>query len=262
MMDRPSEVADYHTRMLRCSIEIEHSRSYWQHMESEATADTAAIAFSNYWFGARSMPRVEILLTNFRERFDDWPPALSVLHSWTEMEAGDRRAICHWHLQLADRLYREFTGSYLVERRDGGRADVNRDLGVRWVEQQAPERWTMSTRIQFARKLLFSASEVGLLSGARDPRQLQLPRISDAALTYLLYLLRGISIQGTLTDNPYLTSVGLTDKELDRRLRSLQDISFRRQGDLIELGWRYDSLIDWANATILNRCDRQLRGSA
>ncbi len=83
------------------------------------------------------------------------------MHGWNDMEPTTRRVICHWHLQLADRLYREFTGGYLVDRMRSGRTEVTRDLVVRWIEQQAPNRWTTSTRIQFSRKLLFSAAEAG-----------------------------------------------------------------------------------------------------
>ena len=260
-MDRPSEAVEYHTRLLQCSIEVEHSREYWQHVEHSATVETAQTAFTEYWFGARSMPRVDRLLTNFRERFDQFPPSLFVLHRWKAMDAVTRRLICHWHLQLADRLYREFTGVYLVERAGSGRTDVTRDLVVRWIEQLVPERWTLSTRIQFARKLLFSAVESGLLKGSRDPRQFQTPRVSDDALTYILYLLRTVRFQGTLTSNPYLRSVGLSVDDLERRLRALPACRLRRQGELSEFTWNYDGLIEWAEDAIL-RNDRMLRETA
>ena len=260
-MERPSEATEYHTRLLRCSIEVEHSRAYWQHVEDAATDETAKLAFSEYWFVRRSMPRVEVLLTNFRERFDAFPPALRVLHRWNAMDAVTRRVICHWHLQLADRLYREFTGDWLVDRRASGRTEVTRDLVVRWIDELVPERWVTSTRIQFARRLLHSAAESGLLKGARDPRQLQIPRVSDEALTYILYLLRGIQFQGSLPDNPYLASVGITGRDMERRLRALPAFRFRKQGDLFEFGWTYEGLLEWADATIL-KGEFQLKGTA
>jgi len=261
-MERPSEAVEYHTHLLRCSIEIEHTRAYWQHVDEAASAGTAEAAFSEFWFGARSMPRVEVLLTNFRERYDAFPPSLQVLHGWNNIDPTTRRVICHWHLQLADRLYREFTGRYLVHRVQSGRTDVSRDLVVRWIEQQAPDRWTTSTRIQFSRKLLYSASNAGVLKGSRDPRQLQFPRVSDDALTYLFYLLRGVQFEGTLTDNPYVASVGITGREVERRLRTLPAFRFRKQGDLVEFGWRFDGLYEWAEATVLRNGDAQLRGTA
>ena len=177
------------------------------------------------------------------------------------MNTGTRRLICHWHLQLADRLYREFTGGYLVDRAGAGRTDVTRDLVVRWIGQRAPERWTTPTRIQFARKLLYSATEAGILTGSRGPRQLQMPRVTDDALGYILYLLRSIGFRGTLTNNPYLASVGIGAAELERRLRAFPACGLRRQGDFFEFTWKYDSLTDWADSTVLTM-DCRLRGTA
>lgn len=260
-MDRPAESGEYHARLLKSPIEVEHARAYWRHVDGTSTDDKAAAAFSEYWFGARSMPRVEVLLAAFREQFDAYPPCLRVLNRWANMDSGTRRIICHWHLQLSDRLYREFTGQYLVDRVDRGRTDVTRDRVVKWIESVAPERWSTSTRIQFARRLLFSAAESGLLKGSRDPRQLQIPRVTDEALTYLVYLLRGVQIQGSLIDNPYFTSIGLRGRELERRLRALSALRFKKQGDLLEFGWQFDGLYEWAEASVLNR-EQQLRGTA
>lgn len=259
-MERPPEATAYHTRLLKCSLEIEHCRAYWQHIEDSADENTAQVAFAEYWFGARSLPRVGLLIANFRDRFDQFPPSLSVLHRWTSMDTFTRRLICHWHLQLADRLYREFTAGCLVERGAAGRTEVTKDIVVRWIEQVAPQRWTTSTRIQFARKLLYSAYEAGIVKGNRDPRQWQTPRVSDEALGYILYLLRSVQFQGTLVNNPYLTSVGITAPELERRLRTLPDFRFHRQGDLFEFSWEYDRLTDWAEATVLHG-DTQLTGT-
>ena len=177
------------------------------------------------------------------------------------MDSGTRRLICHWHLQLADRLYREFTGEFLVDRLSAGRVKVTRDVIVRWIDQVAPQRWTTSTRIQFARKLLYSACEVGVLKGERDPREWQAPRVTDEALGYILYLLRSIQFEGTLIDNPYLASVGVNGPELERRLRTFSDCALRRQGDLFEFSWRYRNLSEWAEATVFHR-EPQLKGTA
>lgn len=110
-------------------------------------------------------------------------------------------------------------------------------------------------------KLLFSAVEAGLLKGGRDPRSLQMPRASDTALGYILYLLRTVDFQGSMASNPYLTSVGLTGTELERRLRVLPACGFRKQGDLFEFAWRYETLAEWAQATILST-ENQLRETA
>jgi hypothetical protein len=247
---RPAEETRVHTRLLKCTLETEDARAYWQRVDPEhLPADTRNV-FDDYWFGARSMDRVEILLSNFRARFDAFPAALRVLHAWQDMDPTARRLICHWHLQLADPLYRHFTGVMLPARRAAARPDVTRALVLAWVEEQGPERWTMATKIQFASKLLSGAFAAGLVTTNRDPRPLAWPRVDDDALTYLLYLLREVEFAGTLLDNPYLASVGLDGDILAARLRSLPALEFRRQADLVEFGWRYPDLTTWARATV------------
>lgn len=246
MTERPREATEVHTRLLRCALEIEDSRAFWAHADATTQA-TAQMAFDEYWFGARSLARVHVLLANMRARFGAFPSALDVLHGWSHMSPDTRRTICHWHLQLADPLYRRFTGSYLVERRAGGRPEVTRDIVVGWVGQQDAGRWTMSTRIQFASKLLSAAYSAGLVSANRDPRPLALPRVPDEALEYLMYVLREIDFEGSLLDNPYARSVGLAGLTLEDRLRGLPGLAFKRQGDLIDFGWRQKGLRRWAD---------------
>lgn len=247
MNAKHTETTQIHTRLLKCALEVEDARAYFQHTDG-TEAVTAQQAFSDYWFGARSLSRVEVLLINFRARFDAFPPALRILHRWSDMTPDTRRVLCHFHLQLADPLYRAFTGDYLVQRHESSRAEVTRDLVVRWVAEQGPGRWTMTTRIQFASKLLSSALAAGLLTRNRDPRPLSFPRVADEALEYLLYLLREVEFAGTLLDNPYVRSVGLSGGVLDDRLRSLPGLHFQRQGGLHDFGFQYASLADWAAA--------------
>jgi hypothetical protein len=248
MNGSPREATQVHARILKCALEVEDSRAYWTHATHPGDA-TAQRAFDEYWFGAKSLSRVEVLLTNMRERFDSFPPALETLHRWAHMSPDTRRAICHWHLQLADPLYRRFTAEYLVERRMGPRASVTRDLVVGWLGTQGIERWTMATRIQCASKLLSAAFSAGLVSVNRDPRPMVTPRVPDDALEYVMYLLRGVTFEGTLLQNPYAASVGLDEGALAERLRALPALSFGRQGDLVDFGWRYPDLAAWADAT-------------
>jgi len=260
-MERPSEADQYHAHILKCSLAVEHSRAYWKHVTTAVGDNTEITAFTEYWFGAKSLPRVRLFLWTFRDRFDRFPPSTSILHRWKSIDTTTRRLICHWHLQLTDRLYREFTGEYLVDRVGAGRVDVTRDVVVQWLEKRAPQRWTVSTRTQFAKMLLHSAAEAGILKGNRDPRQFQIMRVSDESLGYILYLLRTIQFNGTLVNNPYLASVGITAKDLERRLLAFPSCGFRRQGDLLEFTWRYNGLNEWAEETVL-KMDSQLRGTA
>lgn len=246
---RPGEVTQVHTRLLKCSLELEESRAYWRSTAAGGPI-TPERAFEEYWFGARSLDRIKLLLTNLRARFDAFPAALAVLQRWSDMDLDCRRVICHWHLQLSDPLYRAFTGEHLVARRDQQKPQIRRDVVIAWVADQGPGRWTMATRIQFASKLLTAAHVAGLVTTTRDPRPLALPVVPDAALTYLLYLLREIEHTGTLFENPYLASVGLVGDALDERLRGLPDLSFHRQGAVIDLGWSFPSLTAWAAARV------------
>jgi hypothetical protein len=94
----PAEATAVQTRLLKCALEVEDARAYW----GNAGPVTAQRAFEEYWFGARSLSRIAVLLSNMRARFDAFPAALSVLQGWPSMSPDTRRLVCHWHLQLAD----------------------------------------------------------------------------------------------------------------------------------------------------------------
>jgi hypothetical protein len=242
-----AEVTQAHSRLTSCGLEVEEARAYWARRAS-APKPSAQQAFEGYWFGAKSLARVEVLLLNMRARFDAFPDALAALASWRDMSADARRIVCHWHLQLSDPLYRAFTGSYLAERRDSARPSVTLDLAVDWVTRQEGERWAMTTRVQLASKLLSSAHAAQLVTARQDPRPLAAPKVPSEALEYLLYLLRQTHIEGSLLDNPYLASVGLRGEALHARLRGLPSLDFQRQLDLTDFGWRYPDLKAWAEA--------------
>lgn len=251
LADRPSEAQEIHTRILRLALGVEESRSYWEHVDPTVPpAQRALVAFEQRWFGAKSLERIRFLLANFVDRYDPFPDALAVLRRWPAMDAATRQLVCHWHLQLSDPLYRRFTGSFLLERRSLRDPKVDRDIVLRWVSTEFPNRWGAATAVQFASKLLSAASEAGVVSPRRDPRSLLLPKVPDVALSYLLHLLRGTRFEGTLTENPYLASVGLTEGFLDQRLRGLPGIGFRRMAHLTEFEWAAPSLTAWAEATL------------
>jgi hypothetical protein len=246
----PRECTALHTRLLKCTLEAENARAYWRRMHSAGGPVTARRVQEEFWFGARSAGRVVILLANFRARFDAFPPALEALALWHAMEPQTRRVICHWHLQLSDPLYRRFTGEFLLERRQRRPAEVSLTPVLQWVGELSASRWGPATRIQFASKLLSSAMAAGLIASRRDPRPLTLPPIDDLALGYLLYLLKGTRFEGSLLANPYLHSVGLVGPDLERRLKTIPGLRFRRQGDLVDFGWQYSGLGAWSRAVL------------
>ena len=250
MTEVRSEETTLHTRLMKCTLLVDESRAYW----AEADVDdpvTVDRAFSGYWFGAKSTARIEVLLSNMRVRFDVWPEARWVLHRWRNMSPDVRRLVCHWHLQLADPLYRAFTGEMLATRRERPNAQISRDIVVRWVGDVGKVSWTMASRVQFASKLLSAAAAAGLVDGNRDPRPLTLPRVPDEALVYLLYLLRTVAFEGTLWANPYLRSVGIDEAALTSRLRPGTGVHWERQADLRALHWEYPDLRAWASAAVL-----------
>lgn len=245
----PAEASELSARLTKCGIEIDECRAWWAHADQTGSATPQRI-FDEYWFGAKSLARVEVLVRSLRLRFDVFATAIAVLHRWPHMAAETRRLICHWHLQLADPLYRTFTGEYLPTRRLMPSSDVTRAMVVDWVGRETGTAWTLPTRTQFATNALSAACAAGIVAGKRDPRTVAVPAVPNDALGYLLHLLREVEFNGTLLDNPYLASVGLVGGALDDRLRSLPGIRYRRQGNLADFGWEHDSLAEWHQALV------------
>lgn len=245
-----AEASEVHSRLLRLALGVQESREYWEHVDPTVPLDQRPmLAFEARWFGAKSLERIRFLLSNFATRYDAFPEALAVLTNWRGMDGATRQAICHLHLQLSDPFYRRFTGVFLVERRAMREPRVDRDSALRWVKAEYPDRWSEATCVQFASKLLSAASEAGLITPKRDPRALLFPKVPDAALAYLFYLLRETRIAGSLVDNPYVASIGLTNNFLDQRLAKLDGLRLHRMGELFEFEWRYPTLRAWAEAT-------------
>lgn len=242
------EETKLHTRMMKCTLEIEPSRAYWKYCDSEGSTISTEQAFEAAIFGSKTFMRVERLMADMRHRYDAFPFALEVLGKWQSMELSDRVLICHWHTQLADPLYRKFAGQYLVERYFGPAGNVDNDMVSRWIEVTVPDRWQIATRNKIASKMLTSALTGGIVKSNRNPRTIEFPIVSDLALTYLMHLLRNVQYIGTAIDNPYLASVGLDQEEAIRRLRAVPALGFSRQGDLFNFDWEHSSLMDWAGS--------------
>ena len=128
MRGGPREVTEVHTRLSKCALEVNDARAYWAHAD-ETTVVSAQQAFDEYWFGARSMTRVKVLLINMHARFGAFPSALAALHRWSDISPETRRTICHWHLQLTDILYRRFAGALCVPKMSS--MQVKRPVGTR-----------------------------------------------------------------------------------------------------------------------------------
>ena len=106
----------YHTRIMKCTLEIEHSRAYWQLCEQIDGPVSVEHAFERAIFGNRTYLRVEGLVADMRHRFDAFPIAFNVLKQWPTMVASD---LPTWQQLLLSSLGRRVTLSQqiLIERR-------------------------------------------------------------------------------------------------------------------------------------------------
>lgn len=231
-----AEVDAFHTRILRLSLAVQESRAYWESVDPEVRGTPRVErAFTERWFGNKSLARVKLLLANFAVRFDAFPEALTTLRRWRPEDPVTRPLVCHWHLQLVDPLYRAFTGQWLPARIAEGRKSFDRDAVARWIAALPNAEWAPATRYMFATKLIRAGEEAGLVSPGQGPRTALPPRVPDEALGYLVRLLQLVPHAGTWGDNPYLRSLGLDEAAIDARMRRLPDVSYRRMGELVEL---------------------------
>lgn len=241
------EVSRDHTNLLKMSLAVEESRIYWENFDPGIPQNRLApIAFENRWFGDKSMPRVRTILADFKNRYNAFPQALEVLRCRRPQRLFDRRNLCHWHMQLSDPIYRDFTGTFLTERRLHSWPSIDRNVVMRWLQDRVGDRWAVATRKKIAQSLMTSAAEAGLCTPEKQQRALFYPPVSDTSLTYLLYLLRQTRFNGTLLSNSYLLSVGLSDGFLEKRLLRLKEIRFNRMGELTSFEWQYADLRSWA----------------
>ena len=245
-MSGPSECTEVHTRILRCMLAVEDCYAYWQQVDTSVpVSQRARVAFDQRWFGSKSEARAHTIMTDMVERFDAYPEALALLHRLGTVPSALRPLICHLHTQLADPIYRKFTGEFLPERREHGHATIDRDSAARWVDGLYPSRWSTTTCIKFASNLLATAFDVGLIGGKRDPRKLPVPRVPEVFVAYALYLLRGVTIEGSITDNVYLRSLAITPESFRTLAPRLPGVRFAELGGVVELTWLEPDLTTW-----------------
>ena len=135
-------------------------------------------------------------------------------------------------MQLADSIYRTFTGVFLNQRRLQLNPSIERDVTARWVTQQLKSEWSSATTQRMATGLITSSAAAGLCTDNPGIRRLKYPQVTDEALTYWLYFLRHLCFQGSILDNPYLASVGLSEGELEQRLRRLPGLGAIRSTEI------------------------------
>ena len=245
-MTEPAENTNIHTGILRCMLAAEDSYAYWRRVDTSVPpAVRPKQAFEQRWFGTKSEARAQILIRSMVTRFDAYPEALTLLQRLGQVSSKLRPLICHVHTQLGDPIYRRFTGEYLPMRRDQGHTTIDRETVARWVDTLEPGRWSASTCIKFGSNMLATAYEAGVVAGRRDPRNVALGPIPDAAVGYFLYLLRGVKIDGSLTENPYLRSLGVTSESFGAIAPRIPGIRFTEVAGLVELTFLEPSLTAW-----------------
>lgn len=242
----PAEVTTIHTRILRCMLAVDDSATYWRRVDPQVpVGERARVAFEQRWFGAKSEARLRTIMTDLVERFDAFPQAFELLRRLDSVPSGFRPWICHVHTQLADPIYRRFTGEFLPARRDQGYVGVDRATVARWVEELEPGRWGAASRSKFASNLLATAAEAGLVAGRRDPRKLLVPVVPGVVVGYVLYLLRGVSHEGSLTDNAYLRSLGITPDTFRSHAPRIPDVHYAELGGVGELTFEQANLLSY-----------------
>ena len=90
-----NEAREIHSRLIKCPLAVQESRAYWKRAKPDDDRSAAQIAFEEYWFGAKSLPWVKVLILNMQARFDAFPEAFRVLRRWPAMAPETRAAICH-----------------------------------------------------------------------------------------------------------------------------------------------------------------------
>lgn len=243
--DKPRENTEIHTGLLRLGLAVDDSREYWRRASDGSNAPLTEMAFEQRWFGPKSAARVAYLIGTFGLRFKAFPPALANLKAWDPVDLQDRRWVCHWHLQLADPLYRRFTQDYLTGRMQHPEPSVTKRSALEWLDKTAPGNRSVVTSERLVSGLVSSVSEAGFCSGTQSTRPLSVPHVSNAALAYLLYTLNGLDFEGSLFKNPYLESAQLLGEGLLFRVQKLPGFTYRKSANVSQLDWPAPTFIEW-----------------
>lgn len=239
-----AEATVVHTRILRTMLAVDDCYAYWQKVDTAVpAAQRAQLAFVERWFGIKSEARVRTLLGDMLERFDAYPEALELLHRLGTVPATLRPWLCHVHTALADPIYRRFSGEFLPERRALGYDTVDREVVAGWIKSLFPERWSTITAVKFGSNLLATAFEAGLIAERRDPRRLISFAVPEVVIGYALYLLRELTFEGSLTDNAYLRSLGVSADAFRMLAGRIPGIRFEELGGVAELTFGEPSLM-------------------
>ena len=66
-----SEADEPHTRMMKCTLEVEPSRSYWEACAANGGPISKEQAFEKAVFGSKTFLRIDRLMADMRHRYDE-----------------------------------------------------------------------------------------------------------------------------------------------------------------------------------------------
>lgn len=245
------EATKIHTRMINDTLLEERSQSFWKNIDLDNKQNLVEVAYNNYWFGSANKATIKRTLNNFHVRYSAFPHCLAALKKWEDIDIKERALVCHWHMQLSDVLYRRFTSEFIPSRFIYKPAAFHKDQVQQWVYGFMGEKWAGSTQAQMASKMMSTIRSVGYVSkDSKTIIELRYPTVNQRALQYLLYALREITFQGSILENPYLKSVGLTGSFLISQINQTTTISVNQLADVTSLEWKYPNLLGWMNNEI------------
>ena len=219
-----------HTRLLKCTLEVETSRAYWAHAGARRGSRPPAGRSRSTGSAPGASAAIEVLMANLRARYDAYPAALRALaagRTWTRTRGGSSATGTSSSPTRSTAPSPARSSSPAT--RAPARPSRTTSPSPGWASR-TPGAGTWRRGSSSRASSSPSAHGAGLIASNRDPRPLQFPRVGEPALTYLMYLLRGVQFEGTLLENPYLASVGLQGGNLEDRLRGLSALRFPPPG--------------------------------
>ena len=200
------EVSTPHTGLLRLGLATAYSVAFWTRAtEDLEVSEMARAAEEQQWFGEISSSRVRYVVRQLQKRFPY--PTRELLGFQPRSDTSGDALICHWHLQLHDPLYRDYTSLYLLRCWSGPTTSVTIDETEKWVRTRPSARdWKSNTQRRMASGLMSAATEAGLLAKTgREERELKLPNVQFIDREYLEKLMQ---LAGVDDADPYFASVG------------------------------------------------------
>lgn len=208
------EVVTPHTGLLRYGLAVEQSKVFWQKADQDwPLGELRQRAVRQSWFPGLSPTRTRYVVAQQMKRF---PLEARKLLRFAAFEEDHRnRLVCHWHLQVTDPVYRDYTAGFLLHRWTTLDTHVSLESTIRWVEKQPlAAGWQPITVRRLASGLLSAATEAGLCVGiGKEERTLRLPPVDRQDRSYLAGLLKIADALGNA--KTYLMSVGQSAIDLE-----------------------------------------------